>query len=227
MGELNARGVDVSGRPARDVVLELLGVDPAVGPLAYWRSHEIHAGVRAVRDQLSRFIDGDLERWWSAATDTDRRELIEQAEVPTVPVARRPWANTKALWGTRIPYIPLSACLHAMAAGGHPTVGATADAHGIGEATNPWELLELLEPGIEPTPFPDDLPKVAGGLRLAMNNQPDDETAVHNPARWLMLNHHAATWDVLAAVAETATAEENERQAQLRADRAAKKAAAS
>jgi hypothetical protein len=218
--------VDVSGWSVREVILELLGVEPAVGPLACWCSHEIHAAMRAVRDRLSALAGSDLEQWWSAATDTARGDLIAQVEVPAVALARRPWANTRVLWGTRIPYIPIAAFLHAMAAGGHPTVGATADTYGITEATSPWQLLEILDRSIEPAPVPDDhLAQVAGGLRLALNNQPDDETAVHNPARWLLSNHHAASWDVLAAVAATATAEENERQNRLRADRAAKEAA--
>ncbi len=224
MGEVNAT-VDVRGRTVRDVALELVGVDPTAGPLAYWRSHEIHAAVRAVRDQISPAAGGDLERWWASAAETERSAVIARLRVPEVVIVRRPWVDVRVLWGARIPYVPLAAFLHVMAAGSHRTVCEAAAACGIVATTTPWELLELVDDKIEVAPVPDDLPRVAAGLRLALNNQPDEEAAVHSPTRWLLENHGGASWNALAAVAETATAAENARQAQLRADRAARKVA--
>lgn len=209
---------------ARDAVLGLLGVDPGLGTLAYWHSHGLDAVVKVVRRHLDEAAGGDLERWWSAASAADRQAVIDQADVPHVVVALRPWIEPRVQWGTRIPFVPLAAFLHAMDVGPHKTVATTADAYGITTGTTPWELLEGLDDRIVGAPVPDDLPGVASGLRLAFNDQPDDETTVYNPARWLLELHSAATWDVLAAVASDAAAKDRARREKLAADRAAKKA---
>lgn len=210
---------------ARNATFTLLGIDPAVGTLAYWRSHVLAGAVTVVRARLEEAAGGDLERWWPAASVADREALIAQIDVPEVPLALRPWIDRRVQWGTRIPFVPLAAFLHAMAAGSHKTVTKTAGAYGITPGTTPWELLEVLDDHIAGAAAPEDLPVVASGLRLAFHDQPDDETTIHNPARWLLELHAAATWDVLAAVASDADAKDRARREKLAAERAAKKAA--
>lgn len=209
---------------ARDAVFRLLGVDGELGTLAYWRSHVLDAAVKSVRRDLEAAAGGELEQWWPAASGADRQAVIDQVDVPDVVVELRPWVLPRVQWGTRVPFVPLAAFLHAMATGSHKTVDATAGAYGIAAGTTPWELLESLDDHIADAPVPDDLPSLASGVRLAFHDQPEDETTIYNPARWLLELHSAATWDVLAAVASDAVAKDRARREQLAADRAAKKA---
>lgn len=204
--------IDVSGRAARDVILTMFGVDASAGPLAYWRSHEIHDALRDARLKLSDLAGADLDVWWLTAPESARSQLVTEAQLPVLDVVARPWVDVRVLWGSRVPYVPIAAFMHVMAAGDHATVGDAADGYGITEATTPWDLLELLDGRIEGTPHPQDLPVVAGGLRLALNHQPDDDTAVYNPARWLLQHHRCATWETLAAVADAAVVDARERQ---------------
>lgn len=218
--------VEVADEPtARDAVFGLVGVDASVGTLAYWRSHVLDAAVKSVRSQLEVAVGGDLERSWPSTSVADRQAVIGEVDVPDVVVALRPWVDGRVQWGTRIPFVPLAAFLHAMAAGSHKTVAAAADAYGIARGTTPWEVLEALDDHIADAPVSEDLLVVAAGLRLAFHDQPDDETTMYNPTRWLLELHSAATWDVLAAVAHDAAAKDRARREQLVAERAAKKAA--
>lgn len=221
--------IEVAGvageQSARGAILAVLGVDAGLGTLGYWRSHVLDGAVKSVRSDLKEAAGGDLERWWPAAPVEDREALTAELDVPDVPLALRPWIEPRVQWGTRIPFVPLAAFLHAMDVGSHKTVATTADAYGITTGTTPWELLEALDDQIADAPVPDDLPGVASGLRLAFNDQPDDETTVYNPARWLLELHSAATWDVLAAVASDAAAKDRARREKLAASRVAKKAA--
>lgn len=205
----------------RDEVLRMLGVDPKIGPLGYWRSHEIHAAMEVVRGQLrsKAHVQGDLHGWWLTA-DEDRAVAVASVGVPDVDLRQRDWAVGEQ-FRSRSPYVPIAAMLHALQVGGHRTLRDVASQAGFADTATPWMVLELLDPVIEERRFPEDLEGVAAGLRLAMTEQPESEATIYNPIRWLLEEHGTATWETLSRTAKAAS---ERRRAKLEADRVARAA---
>lgn len=174
----------------RDALIVASGCDRKVGPFAYWEHREIGDSHRRVWERLAEHVDAPSPEVWSSSkgrTKADVLDVLNSAlgagddiAAPET-VTMRPWCTTKLVRTCRIPFVPLAALVHAWSHRGGK-LRDLLDHFEIDATTDPWAILDRVEPQIREVRAAEDVADIADFLRSRMH---DAEPEIYSPARLL------------------------------------------
>lgn len=186
----------------RDALVVASGCDRKVGPFAYWEHREIGDAINQVWDRLAEHVDAPSAEGWSSSkgrTEADVLAALDSAldagDDIAAPesVIMRPWCTTKLVRTCRIPFVPLGALVHSWGHRGGELQDLL-DHFEIDETTDPWTILDRVEPGIRDMPASEDVADVADFLRSRMHTA---EPEMYSPALLLVATNPRLTLDGL------------------------------
>lgn len=174
----------------RDALVVASGCDRKVGPFAYWEHREIGDALTRVWERVAVHVDAPSPEGWSSSKRRTKAEILNVLDraldaggdiAAPQSVTIRPWCTTKLVRTCRIPFVPLAAVVHAWAHRG----GGLQDLlehFGIDAMTDPWILLDRVEPEIRDLPAAENAADIADFLRSRMHAA---EPEIYSPARLL------------------------------------------
>jgi len=174
----------------RDALVVASGCDRKVGPFAYWEHREIGDALTRVWERVAEHVDAPSPEGWSSSKGRTKAEILnvlgsaldagDDIAAPE-PVTMRPWCTTKLVRTCRIPFVPLAAVVHAWSHRGGKLRGLL-DHFEIDGTTDPWTILDRVEPEIRDIPAAEDTGDIADFLRGRMHAA---EPEIYSPARLL------------------------------------------
>lgn len=174
----------------RDALVVASGCDRKVGPFAYWEHREIGDALTKVWERVAEHVDAPSPERWSSSKGRTKAEILnvldsalDAGEDIAAPesVTMRPWCTTKLVRTCRIPFVPLAALVHSWGDRGGKLRGLL-DQYGIDATTDPWTILDRVDPEIRDLPAPQDVGGIADHLRSCMHAV---EPEIYSPARLL------------------------------------------
>jgi len=155
-----------------------------------WEHREITAPVSRAWELLASKTDGVDPHIWANQTGRTLPEVLAvldsagaEGDVDAYPtMTLRPWCHLNMVSTCRIPYVPLAAVVHAYKLRSGSLTDLLAEFE-IDAKTDPWTILDRIEPTIVETDSPDGVREMADTLRLMMHANPP----IFTPSRVLVM----------------------------------------